>query len=120
VALDARMNEIYAACYEREGDGVRRTGSISLAAASAVDLAAVGPGWLVCGNAAAAYPEFAARVSWFRTGAGRLPRAAAVARLGALALARGEGRAAELALPLYVRDRVAETVAERLARGGRA
>ena len=123
-ALDARMNEIYAAAYERQGDGLdqglRRIGPIALAGASAVHLPAQPDGWLACGNAAAAYPEFAARVAGFRASEIRLPRAAAVARLGALALARGEGQAAELALPLYVRDRVAETVAERLAKGGRA
>ena len=127
-ALDARMNEIYAATYEREregkggplGQGLRRIGPITLASASAVNLQACSAGWLACGNAAAAYPGFAARVAGFRASEIRLPRAAAVARLGALALARGEGQAAELALPLYVRDRVAETVAERLAKGGRA
>jgi len=45
-----------------------------------------------------------------------LPHARAVATLGARALARGEGVAAERALPLYIRDKVAQTVAERAQR----
>jgi len=49
-----------------------------------------------------------------------LPHAAAIAALAAPALARGEGIDAALALPVYVRDKVALTTAERLARGGKA
>jgi tRNA threonylcarbamoyladenosine biosynthesis protein TsaB len=46
------------------------------------------------------------------------PTAAAVARLAAPRCARGEGADAASAAPLYVRDKVAFTTAERLARGG--
>jgi tRNA threonylcarbamoyladenosine biosynthesis protein TsaB len=46
------------------------------------------------------------------------PRAAAVARLAAPRLARGEALDAALAAPLYVRDKVALTTRERLAAGG--
>ena len=46
------------------------------------------------------------------------PTASAVARLAAPVLARGDGVDAAHALPLYVRDKVALTTAERLARGG--
>ncbi len=46
------------------------------------------------------------------------PTAAAVARLAAPLLARGAGVAAAEAVPLYIRDKVALTTAERLARGG--
>ena len=49
-----------------------------------------------------------------------VPRAEEVARLGAVAVARGALTPPELAAPLYVRDKVAFTTAERLARGGRA
>ena len=44
-----------------------------------------------------------------------LPHARAVATLGARAFARGEGVAAEHALPVYLRNKVAQTVAERTA-----
>lgn len=119
-ALDARMNEIYAALYARDGDGVRRPGPIALGGAGDIALPDDPADCLLCGNAAAAYPDFAARCRALRPAAATLPRAADVAALGALALARGEGGPAESAAPLYVRDKVAQTVAERLARGGRA
>jgi tRNA threonylcarbamoyladenosine biosynthesis protein TsaB len=46
------------------------------------------------------------------------PTAAAVLRLAAPALLRGEAVPAVLAQPVYVRDKVALTTVERLARGG--
>jgi tRNA threonylcarbamoyladenosine biosynthesis protein TsaB len=46
------------------------------------------------------------------------PTASAVARLAVPVLARGGGVAAAQAVPIYVRDKVALTTAERLARGG--
>jgi len=49
-----------------------------------------------------------------------LPRAAVVAALAAAKARRGEGIDAALAAPLYIRDKVAKTVAERLNEGGRA
>ena len=49
-----------------------------------------------------------------------LPTAAAVARLAAPRLLCGEGLDAADAVPVYVRDKVALTVAERLAQGGKA
>ena len=47
---------------------------------------------------------------------GDLPRAGAVARIAARRLARGGGVAAEMAAPLYLRDKVALTTQERQAR----
>ena len=46
------------------------------------------------------------------------PTAAAVARLAAPVFACSGGIAAALAQPIYVRDKVALTTAERMARGG--
>lgn len=119
-AIDARMNEIYAASYARDGNGVRRFGDIALASANGLVLPDAPTGWLVCGNAAAACPEFARRLEGWAVAPSAVPRAASVARLGALAFASGAGRPADEAAPLYVRDKVALTVSERLAKGGRA
>ena len=49
-----------------------------------------------------------------------LPTAATVASLAAPRALRGEGIDPALAAPLYIRDKVAKTVAERLSEGGRA
>jgi hypothetical protein len=79
------------------------------------------PGWHACGNGLAAYPVGASpavRPEFTIWEPERVPDAGAVARLGAPRLARGEGVDAADATPLYVRDRVALTVAERLAKRG--
>ena len=55
-----------------------------------------------------------------RPQAGILPQAGSVARLAAAAAMRGEGIDAALAAPLYIRDKVAKTVIERVAEGGKA
>ena len=68
-------------------------------------------GWVVAGNAFAACGE---RLS---AGAGprveALPTAAAMLRLAPAMLAAGLARPADQALPLYVRDKVAQTTDER-------
>jgi tRNA threonylcarbamoyladenosine biosynthesis protein TsaB len=120
--VDARMNEIYCAAYrigEGRPDVVLAPSVVAPAAAPLPE----GLDWLGCGSGFAAYAEIL-RARLGRTiaradGAAR-PRASAVARLAARRLARGEGADAAAAVPLYVRDRVALTVAERLASGGKA
>lgn len=109
--LDARMNEVYVAAYDR---GVE----ILAPKVCPPERAALpeGDDWVGCGDGFASH---AARLPAFRTRRPELrPTAAAVARLAAPKLARGEGVDAALAAPLYVRDKVALTTAERLARGG--
>ena len=66
------------------------------------------------------YAPLLERLAAWPLGGQRVPTAAAVARLAAPRLARGEGLDPALAAPLYIRDKVALTVAERLAQGGRA
>jgi len=119
--VDARMNEVYCAAYRvAEGDV-----SILIAptvAAPALAPVPAGDGWRGCGNGFAVYAAaLAARlVNVTDIDATVVPRAGAVARLAALRYARGEAVDAALALPLYVRDKVALTTAERMARGGKA
>lgn len=117
VALDARMGEVYCAAYV---GGVLQA-PISVARPEAVPLPE-GEGWLACGNGLAAYPSLVARLAGKadRLLPQLLPSAAAVAALAAPRIARGERFAAADAVPVYVRDKVALTVAERLAQGGNA
>lgn len=117
VVLDARMGEIYCGFFV---DGV------ALAAVAVCHPADVpvpdSPGWLACGNGLIAYPVLRERLSACvqRWQPQRMPDAGSVARLAVLRLARGEGLDAGEAMPLYVRNKVALTVAERLAKGGKA
>lgn len=119
--LDARMGEIYAGAYLRSPDGYLLQGEICVSAPADVQLPETS-GWLACGNAPAAYPVLLQRLeaSAVAVQADILPRAAILARLAVPRLLRGEGIDAALAAPLYVRDKVAKTVAERLREGGRA
>lgn len=119
--LDARMNEVYYAQYRREADSLCEITAPAVAPPTEVTLPAE-TGWWVVGNALTAYPVLEERVRAVCIGQipDAVPRAAAVAELGARQLAAGEGHPAEEAWPVYVRDKVALTVAERLARGGKA
>lgn len=125
VALDARMGEVYWGRYARSTDTVTALADDQVLPPPAV-LAALptlddGP-WLACGNGLTAYPELAERLAAMGVPMqpNISPDAALVAALAAPALARGEGIDPALAAPVYVRDKVALTVAERLARGGKA
>ncbi len=117
VALDARMGEVYHACYV---DGVLQ-GEIGVHPPESVPLPDGGE-WLACGNALTVYPllreRLAAQVVVWQPES--LPSAMGVVRLAAPRLSRGEAVDPALAAPFYVRDKVAKTVAERLAEGGRA
>ena len=119
--LDARMGEVYAGSYRRSADGYVLQGEIRVWSPANVPLPTAA-GWLICGNAPSAYPELQARIAaaGLPVHPGILPTAAALARLAAPRAARGEGIDAALAAPLYIRDKVAKTVAERLSEGGRA
>lgn len=119
--LDARMGEVYAACYRRVADVYQLQGEIRVSSPADAVLPE-GAGWLACGNAPAAYPLLQERLSaaGIAVQPDILPHAAVLARLAAPRAARGEGIDAALAAPLYIRDKVAKTVAERLSEGGRA
>jgi tRNA threonylcarbamoyladenosine biosynthesis protein TsaB len=123
VALDARMGEVYWGRYARTVDGVTALADPQVLPPASVlaELPETGD-WVACGNGLTAYPELAERLT--ALGVPQLPQiapdAALVAALAAPALVRGEGIDPALAAPVYVRDKVALTVAERLARGGKA
>lgn len=120
--LDARMAEIYAGTYGRPEKCWQLQGEIRVLSPAALDLPRRVTTGLACGNALLAYPDLAARVAaaGYQCFPDVIPEAAWLARLAAPRLAAGEGIDPALAAPLYVRDKVAKTVAERLQEGGRA
>lgn len=108
VAMDARMNEVYWAAYERNPEGLMMVfGQERISPPEAVALPMAGD-WFGAGSGWGAYPEAltaACRVTVSAPNA--LPHACAVARLGAAAFAAGSWVSPEQALPVYLRDEVA-------------
>jgi tRNA threonylcarbamoyladenosine biosynthesis protein TsaB len=116
--LDARMNEVYHAAYERRGDTWTAVHEPTVCPAHAAP-ALTGAGWVACGSGFAAYREalearYAGQLS--RIEADRCPHAADIARLAAPRFASGESAGAEFAAPVYVRNKVALRSDERAAR----
>lgn len=121
VATDARMHELYHAAYDVFTDGVTRLSEPACCPPEHFSLPSAD--YRVIGSALRAYPEHFATLLGERYTACRadaVPLARDVLTLARAAFERGEAVPAELAAPLYVRDKVALTTAERLARGGRA
>jgi tRNA threonylcarbamoyladenosine biosynthesis protein TsaB len=120
-AIDARMGEIYVATFRREGGGVVATSDEAVIAPGEYalpDMAACSDGWHGVGTgfgAADGALHMRLRGRLASVDAAALPHAADVARLGALALARGEAIAPERIEPAYLRNNVALTIAEQQA-----
>lgn len=116
-AIDARMGEVYAAPFRREGDGLVALGDEAVLAPDRYQPPAgeawhgVGTGFAAAGGALQA--RLHGRLATLDAAA--LPHAAAVARLGALMFARGEAIAPERVEPAYLRNQVALTIAEQQA-----
>lgn len=109
--LDARMDEVYAAPFEWQ-DAAGHWLAPQDFGLSAPEAVAVEPGWTVAGNARAAYGE---RLAPQAPHVHALPTAAALLRLAPALLAAGAAVPADAALPRYIRDKVAQTTAEREA-----
>lgn len=111
--LDARMGEVYWAQYRFDGTWQTVVPPV-LSLPSAVT--PVGP-VTACGNGLLAYAAAFADQP-FASGAlaGVMPHAAQIAQLARLALGRGDTVAAHEAQPLYLRNKVALTTIERLAK----
>ncbi len=117
-AIDARMGEIYAATFRREGEDVVATGDETVIAPGLYELPAQGDGWLGVGTGFAAESGMLqSRLGgrFVRIDAAALPRASDVAKLAVLAYAHGEAIAAELVEPAYLRNNVALTLEEQKA-----
>jgi len=111
VCLDARMNEVYSAAYAEGCEVLPPTVSLP----EKMPLPS-GAGWVGCGDGFAAWPDRLPALERVRPDV--FPTATALARIAALRLKQGESVAAAMVIPLYVRDKVAKTTAERLAEGG--
>jgi tRNA threonylcarbamoyladenosine biosynthesis protein TsaB len=112
--LDARMGEVYWAQYRYAG-GWQAVIEPALAGPGAVAPQPVA-GLVACGNGLPAYPEAFAGKD-FMQGAlpDVMPHARELALLAAPALAAGQAVPADHAQPLYLRNKVAYTSAERQA-----
>jgi tRNA threonylcarbamoyladenosine biosynthesis protein TsaB len=107
--LDARMDQIYAGCYQFSR-GLWRT-HVAPALLRSEQLSPE-PGCLMAGNVFAAYgqrlPAGPRLLAW--------PSATALLRLAPALLAAGGAGPADQALPSYIRDDVAQTMLQRAAR----
>jgi tRNA threonylcarbamoyladenosine biosynthesis protein TsaB len=106
-ALDARMGEVYAGRYVHDGQVWQREGDVMLLRPDALQ---VPTGWALAGNAFTAHgdalPAQPSRID-------AAPTAAAMLRLAPRLIASGEAHDAAHALPVYIRDKVAQTSEER-------
>lgn len=116
-AVDARMHEIYWAVYQRDAEGVTQLlGREKVQPASEVDALqltgfGIGSGWQPYQH------ELTTRLGELLIGydADYLPHAAEMAYLGAIGVQRLQTVSVEQAMPVYLRDKVAQTTAEREA-----
>jgi tRNA threonylcarbamoyladenosine biosynthesis protein TsaB len=113
--LDARMGEVYWAQYRHAGGAWSAVVEPALCAPQDV-APAPAPGLAACGNGFTAYPEAFAGKDFAAGAIGdMLPHARELAVLGVGALAAGQAVPADQAQPLYLRNKVAYTSAERQA-----
>jgi tRNA threonylcarbamoyladenosine biosynthesis protein TsaB len=110
VVNDARMREVYWAEFSVHGV-VLLQGAEHVSAAASVPVLSESAGpWAAAGRGLVAYPELAerCRMQGASLHTRLLPRAREILTLARPAAAAGQALAPELALPVYVRDRVAE------------
>lgn len=118
--IDARMGEVYTGTFRRVGlDHLEALSAESVGPGNRLVLPRASGGWNVVGSGWKTYREalqtrLPAAPSW--SDGDRYPQATAVARLAVREFGVGRGAAPELALPVYLRDNVALTLAEQRAR----
>lgn len=114
--MDARMGEVYWAQY-RYADGWHPVVEPTLSAPSGVLPDAGAVELVACGNGFSAYPSEFEAMSYARNACAELmPHAAYIAALARSAFAAGQTVTASEAQPIYLRNKIALTTAERLAR----
>lgn len=114
--IDARMGEVYVACYRRDAlgrlvplDEERVTTADALVLPHADAWQIVGSGWTTYADV---LRERLAGATLLSAVGDRFPQARHVAELAAGEFSAGRARSAELALPVYLRDKVAQTLVE--------
>lgn len=109
--IDARMQEVYWGCYQRDDNGLMQLQAQEyICTPAAVPVPSAGE-WLVAGSGWASYSEtLGARLGdrVMASLADAWPRAAATARLAAGRYPTGDMQAASQARPVYLRDRVTQ------------
>jgi tRNA threonylcarbamoyladenosine biosynthesis protein TsaB len=111
--LDARMREVYVASYTRDGECWQEIAAPTVGPPRDVAQPAADGTWTGAGNGFSAYPALASRLALAAVDVSVHPTAQAIGELALPRFLAGEGVAAADALPVYVRHRVALTMAER-------
>ncbi len=111
-ALDARMNEIYFAAYEKFATGWKVVIEPCLCKAEAAPNVE-GEGWFGVGSGFTEPLKSHYEKQLIGVNAGAAPEASAIAQLAASEFNKGGAVDAAFALPLYLRDKVALTTSER-------
>lgn len=114
--MDARMGEVYAATYDMHADGLPVAISDEVVVAPDALSLAAGKTWQVIGTgwdtyAATLQTQLGSKPLW--AAGEHYPLARDVARLARAPLAAGKGLSAEAILPVYLRNKVAQTLLER-------
>jgi len=121
VAMDARMGQVYWGCYDCSQSVAALVGEESVCDPQAIALPE-GNQWVGIGTGWDEHEETLESVSAstvHRHMGSRRPEAQDVLRLALPGFASGNTLTVEQALPVYLRDKVAKTTAERLAEGGK-
>ena len=109
--IDARMHEVYAGAYRVIGTTIEVVTPPAVLPPDAFTPAG-DQAWVGCGTGFLAYPDkLGGKVRHVVPAI--YPHAREIARLALPCFARGEGQAAELAEPYYIRDKVALKICER-------
>ncbi len=120
-AIDARMGEVYLGLYQRKHGALHALDDERLLAPTAVQLPQAFEHWTGVGTGFAAQDALLARrldAQLDAVDATALPTASAVAAIALAAYARGAAVDAAAVRPVYLRDKVADTMAERAVRVG--
>ncbi len=112
--IDARMGEIYAASYRRDGSGLLALDQERVCLPGDLELPAAAT-WQVVGSGWGSYADILrGRLTGALRGAdaARYPQARHVAELAVREFRAGHAQPPEQALPVYLRDKVAQTLVE--------